>query len=830
MEDLLPGFGTRSTMTRPAASVRPPTPIRALLSYLLLSCALTRPPAAIFARGFRAVAAPLPPSRAHHRVRRTASSLRGGEGGGDDAAPSPSEERAQMRAAALNSFDFFGGGDDDAGPSASEERAKVRATAFRARMGATGWLHGGGAPAGPPAMPPEKEAAEGVAKRGTDGAVPAPSLDGGGGEAGDSAQSRAAAFRERMGETGWLHGDTAGPARKGDGADLSSMGMGRQTPPPNADTDAGKYPDGTGRMRGGAAAGGGSEQGGEDAARAASPFPLPSLRHRRHRISSAPVSYPCCDGKYRAVLTEHVLSVPLDPSDASSPYLDVAFTVVDALPPGGTSAGGPEDFLAAATSPRLSGEERAALYALHSSVEAHEAVLFLQGGPGFGAPAPVAALDLATAESSWASAALGSGRFRRVVLLDPRGTGRSSPVTRQTLEEQFADRDGSEEQWASAARYLSFFRAASIVYDAECVRDALHAEGAWGCALGQSFGGFCLATYLSAVDHPPRVCLFTGGIPPMGTSPRDCYAYPALWDRVAERNRRYYANYPDDVRRVKRICRALTARQPALPSGGTLTARRFLQLGMGLGSSPGSFAHLHRLLGSVFVDGAARADGWPDFSRSFLRVMDGASPFDDHPLYFLLHEAIYCDGPERSPSDWAAHRSLAERHAAVGGAVRGGRRGADGFVVPPPPPDFRHGTTAAVDDDGVPTLFTGEMVFPWMAEGDYAELSGPGMRALARALAGEREWDALYDADRIRQALQGEGGRPSRCVAAAAVYVEDMYVDFERSAALLGPGGALEGTKGWLTNEYQHSGIRDDGARIFTKLLNMAQGTDRTPS
>jgi hypothetical protein len=35
-------------------------------------------------------------------------------------------------------------------------------------------------------------------------------------------------------------------------------------------------------------------------------------------------------------------------------------------------------------------------------------------------------------------------------------------------------------------------------------------------------------------------------------------------------------------------------------------------------------------------------------------------------------------------------------------------------------------------------------------------------------------------------------------------------------------GGPLEKCKVWITNEYQHSGLRDDGARIFTKLLGMA--------
>lgn len=33
----------------------------------------------------------------------------------------------------------------------------------------------------------------------------------------------------------------------------------------------------------------------------------------------------------------------------------------------------------------------------------------------------------------------------------------------------------------------------------------------------------------------------------------------------------------------------------------------------------------------------------------------------------------------------------------------------------------------------------------------------------------------------------------------------------------------IRGLKLWVTNEYRHSGIRDDGARIFERLLGMAR-------
>ena len=50
-------------------------------------------------------------------------------------------------------------------------------------------------------------------------------------------------------------------------------------------------------------------------------------------------------------------------------------------------------------------------------------LVFLQGGPGFAAPRPAG-------RSSWLDRALDD---YRVLLLDQRGTGRSTPATRQTL-------------------------------------------------------------------------------------------------------------------------------------------------------------------------------------------------------------------------------------------------------------------------------------------------------------------------------------------------------------------------------------------------------------
>ncbi len=76
-------------------------------------------------------------------------------------------------------------------------------------------------------------------------------------------------------------------------------------------------------------------------------------------------------------------------------------------------------------------------------------LLFLQGGPGFGAYRPAG-------RESWLNRAL---EDYRILLLDQRGTGRSTPATRQTLA-----RLGPAQ---AQADYLTHFRADSIVLDAE---------------------------------------------------------------------------------------------------------------------------------------------------------------------------------------------------------------------------------------------------------------------------------------------------------------------------------------------------------------------------
>ena len=189
-----------------------------------------------------------------------------------------------------------------------------------------------------------------------------------------------------------------------------------------------------------------------------------------------------------------------------------------------------------------------------SNKKGHESSLpcicFLAGGPGFPSPRPSEC-------PAWIKTA--TSQFR-VILLDQRGTGQSSPITTSNL----ANKGGPEEQ----AKYLSFFRADSIVRDAEVVRKALVPSESYGgrwSLLGQSYGGFCCTTYLSLAPSSLIEVLMTGGIPPNIHLPSSAdQVYRALYHRVLLQNKRYYERFPQDVALVRDIVAHLSSQ----PQGG----------------------------------------------------------------------------------------------------------------------------------------------------------------------------------------------------------------------------------------------------------------------
>ena len=370
-------------------------------------------------------------------------------------------------------------------------------------------------------------------------------------------------------------------------------------------------------------------------------------------------------------------------------------------------------------------------------------LVFLQGGPGGKAPRPQDA-------TGWLGHAV---RTHRVLLLDQRGTGRSTPVTAQTVR-------GMDD--GALTRYLRLFRADSIVADAELIRARLTGGAPWS-TLGQSYGGFVTLTYLSRAPEGLRACYVTGGLPGLTATADDVYA--RTYPRVARRNAEFYRRYPGDAAAVRALADHLDATDVRLPGGDRLTTRRLRTLGLELGMS-GGHEKVHWLL----------EDAWrgAELSDPFRYAVATATGFLDGPI-FALQE--FCYGRPGVPTAWAAQRAMDAR------------------------PEFAAGAD--------PLLFTGEMMYPWMFR-DIAALRP--FAAAADRLAAADDWPDLYDPDRLAA---------NEVPVAAAVYYDDMYVDADLQAEA---ARAVGNTRIWVTNEYEHNGLRADGGPILRRLMDMVAG------
>jgi pimeloyl-ACP methyl ester carboxylesterase len=385
-------------------------------------------------------------------------------------------------------------------------------------------------------------------------------------------------------------------------------------------------------------------------------------------------------------------------------------------------------------------------------------LVYLQGGPGGRSPRPLA-------RDGWLSRALDD---YRVLLLDQRGTGRSTPATRQTLPER-----GDA---AAQAEYLSRFRADSIVRDCETIRRVLLGEDETWSVLGQSFGGFCAVTYLSFAPGGLREVLITGGLPGLRSSADDVYR--AAYPRMERKNLAHYARYPQDVEAVREIVRHLHTTEVTLPDGGRLTPEAFQSLGRMLGTANGSHT-LHYLIEDAFVPGLPEQV----VSDSFRYEVQGHLSAAGGPLYMVLHEAVY--GQRSVAPDgtgWAAERVRREF----------------------PRFDAAHGTAGHG-----PVLFTGETIHPWMFVTDPALAP---LRETAELLAHREQWPDLYDPAQLAR---------NEVPVAAAIYHDDMYVD---TADSLATAGSVRNLRTWVTDEYEHDGLRVSGGRVLDRLVRLVRG------
>lgn len=379
-------------------------------------------------------------------------------------------------------------------------------------------------------------------------------------------------------------------------------------------------------------------------------------------------------------------------------------------------------------------------------------LVWFQGGPGNRAQRPESIFG-------WLDSALDD---HRVVLLDQRGTGRSTPADAQSL----AGLSPAEQ-----AEYLRHFRADSIVADAEAVRDALGVNTWW--ALGQSFGGFILTHYLSAAPASLAGVMIAAGLPPLvnaaGSTASADDVYAETYPLTARRNDEFFARYPGDRELCGLVARHLADVEELLPTGERLTPERFQKLGIGLGTAS-DFDALHYALEDPFT----RVGGTRRLKAHSLAQWGVRLSMAQNPLYAVLHESIY-GRPGLGATGWAAHR------------VRGRF---EVFATPP-------------EELGERFCFVGEHMFPWQFEQDPALVP---LREAADLLAELDDWGELYDTTALAA---------NEVPVAAAMYTPDMFVPFtsqQRTAAL------IAGLRPVVSSEHQHDGIRADGTALYGRL------------
>ena len=162
-----------------------------------------------------------------------------------------------------------------------------------------------------------------------------------------------------------------------------------------------------------------------------------------------------------------------------------------------------------------------------------------------------------------------------------------------------------------------------------------------------------------------------------------------------------------------------------------------------------------------------------ELSRPGLGMVERMAWFDEHVIYALLHEPLYCQG---TASGWAFDRVLEEEK------------------------DF------GVEGEKDPYFFTGEMVFR-RAFDDYDELKP--LKAVANELRRFDEWPDLYDLNQLKR---------NEVPVFAAVYIDDMYVGYEYATTT---AKLIKGCKTLTTNQLYHDAVRGKTEELLKGLFSL---------
>ncbi|RRT51899.1 hypothetical protein B296_00050830 [Ensete ventricosum] len=137
-------------------------------------------------------------------------------------------------------------------------------------------------------------------------------------------------------------------------------------------------------------------------------------------------------------------------------------------------------------------------------------------------------------------------------------------------------------------------------------------------------------------------------------------------------------------------------------------------------------------------------------------------------------------------------------------------------------PDYLRAVLAMADEHRTKAAAVDEVVDGSGQEGLKSVLLTGGLPPIAKGCTADVVYRACFE-QVVHQNEKYYKRFPQdvKVPVAAAVYYEDMYVNFKLA---METASEIAGIRLWVTNEYMHSGLRDNGYQVLEQLIGMLQG------
>ncbi|KAL1850648.1 hypothetical protein Daus18300_012859 [Diaporthe australafricana] len=406
-------------------------------------------------------------------------------------------------------------------------------------------------------------------------------------------------------------------------------------------------------------------------------------------------------------------------------------------------------------------------------------ILYLCGGPGADNP-PCRVPDM----NRWLL-----HRGYRILYVDYRGCGESSPVKAKSLKE----RGMSDQQMAD---FIKQFCQDNIVRDLEAIRLCLSAQvednadsdasSVRWTILGQSYGGYISLTYLSTHPEGLLEVFITGGLPPCGMDIEDYFKVE--YAKIVAQNKLFYLAYPDAARLLRDVLGLIDQIGPRnipMTGRGYMSGQKLLTLGRQFGSKVG-FPEVYHLLQKIYSDLTKTGKLAPDTIREF----EGILHVDERPLYPILLEQTWCTG---GPTNWAAERVAADL---------------EGFEYLKIDSHGRYPDPSETSV-GQPIYFNANTYcrFHYDTHEELVDLKG------AVEILAEHPWESSYDFEQLAK-------NPLQVPVYAMSFLQDMHLDLGVSGDTAAKVGGLRLVEdpGW------HQDIRHKPAAVLERLFRVRDG------